>query len=66
MHSVQANGLGDLIVYIIYTYWMAICTPITGFFSFVTALFFGDYVTSFYNGNDFCSGSFLDSAKNSV
>jgi hypothetical protein len=66
MHSVQANGLGDLIVYIIYSYWMAICTPITGFFSFVTALFFGDYVTSFYNGNDFCSGSFLDSAKNSI
>ena len=66
MHSVQANGLGDLIVYIIYAYWMAICTPITGFFSFVSALFFGDYVNSFYNGVDFCSGAFLDSAKNSV
>ena len=66
MHSVQANGLGDLIVYIIYSYWMAFCTPITGFFSYITALFFGDYVSAFYKGVDFCSGSFLDSAKNSV
>ena len=48
MHSVQANGLGDLIVYIIYSFWMAFCTPITGFFSFITALFFGNYVESFY------------------
>ena len=66
MHSVQANGLGDLIVYIIYSYWMAFCTPITGFFSFITALFFGNYVESFYKGQDFCAGTFLDSAKNSV
>ena len=66
MHSVHANGLGDVIVYIIYTYWMAICTPITGFFSLISALFFCDCVTFFYKGVDFCSGSFLDSTNNSV
>jgi len=66
MHSVQANGLGDFIMYVIYSYWMAFCTPITGLFSFITALFMGDFISSFYQGVDFCSGSFLDSAKNSV
>ena len=66
MHSVQANGLGDFIMYVIYSYWMAFCTPITGLFSFITALFMGDFISSFYQGVDFCSGSFLDPAKNSV
>ena len=66
MHSVQANGIGDLIVYIIYTYWMGICGPIVGIFTFFTALFFGDYVNAYYNGVDFCAGSFLDSARESV
>ena len=63
---VQANGLGSLIVYIIYQVWMSLCSPITGLLAFFTALFMGNYVSAFYDGLDFCEGSFLDSAKNMV
>ena len=64
MHNVQANTFNNWIMFIIYSWWMRICTPIVGFLTFFTALFFGDYVTAYYNGLDFCQGSFLDGAKN--
>ena len=61
---VQANTIGNLINYIMYQIWIQMCSPIVGTLAFFTALFFGDYVTAFYNGLEFCEGSFLDSAKN--
>ena len=60
---VQANTLGNLITYIVFQIWMQVCNPVVGLLAFFTALTMGDYVTAFYDGLDFCEGSFLDSAK---
>ena len=63
MHSVQANTIMEFAYYISYNYWMSVCAPLAGLLTFFTALFFGDYVTAFYNGMDFCSGVILNNVQ---
>ena len=63
---VQANSIGSLITYIVFQVWMSLCSPITGLLAFFTALTMGNYVSAFYDGLEFCEGTFLDSAKNMI
>ena len=59
MTLVQSNSIADLISYLIFVFWTSVCNPIAGFFAFVSALFFGDYVSAVYEGIDFCQGTLL-------
>ena len=45
--------------YVVYIIWNAFCSPIVTINAALTAFFFGDYVTKFFDGIDFCQNSIL-------